>query len=262
MEIFTIEDEFKKIEQLDDTNISIIYLYQSQIFSNKIVIKKRRIKANSEMFENEHEILDMVQHPNIIKKINLDYQFDRNTFICLEYCLHKSLYFKIPEWPETLKDKKKIILQVSEAMLYLHENGIIHRDIKSENVLLDEHMNAKLSDFGFSIITSKSKKIYEGVSGTPGFIAPEILRDMKPTYKSDVYSFGMFVYEIETKLTPFYDLSIHEISYQVCVKGKQPNFPGEIDRFMFNIMQECWVLEESKRIDSKQVVDIIQNIPC
>ncbi|KAL0452884.1 UNVERIFIED_CONTAM: putative receptor-like protein kinase [Sesamum latifolium] len=95
--------------------------------------------------------------------------------------------------------RMKIALDAARGLEYLHEHchpPVIHRDLKSSNILLDSNFNAKLSDFGLAILDGTQNKNNIKLSGTLGYVAPEYLLDGKLTDKSDVYAFGVVLLEL------------------------------------------------------------------
>lgn len=111
----------------------------------------------------------------------------------------------------------KLSLDIAHGMQYLHAQGILHRDLKSENLLLDEEMCVKVADFGISCLESQCGSA-KGFTGTYRWMAPEMMNEKHHTKKVDVYSFGIILWELLTSLTPFDDLNAEQAAYAVCHK--------------------------------------------
>uniref|UniRef100_A0A5B7AKG1 Protein kinase domain-containing protein n=1 Tax=Davidia involucrata TaxID=16924 RepID=A0A5B7AKG1_DAVIN len=153
-------------------------------------------------FENEVDWSSKIQHQNIVS--------------LLGYCIHGKTRFLVYEMMHngslesqlhgpshgsalTWHLRMKIALDVARGLEYLHEHcnpPVIHRDLKSSNILLDSNFNAKLSDFGLAITGGTQNRNNIKFSGTLGYVAPEYLLDGKLTDKSDVYAFGVVLLEL------------------------------------------------------------------
>jgi serine/threonine protein kinase len=117
-------------------------------------------------------------------------------------------------------------------MAYLHEKNVLHCDLKSSNLLIDENWNVKLCDFGLSRIATKDKKKNKNIRvGTPHWMAPEILRGGKYECPSDIYSFGILLWEMMTGKIPYKDYSTAQIIGMVGNDEKHhisiPNYPNQ-----------------------------------
>lgn len=163
-------------------------------------------------FENEVNWLSKIRHQNIIK--------------LLGYCIYGESRFLVYEMMEkdsletqlhgpsrgsalTWHLRMKIAVDVARGLEYLHEHcnpPVVHRDIKSSNILLDSNFNAKLSDFGLAKTSGTENKNVK-LSGTLGYTAPEFLLDGKLTDKSDVYAFGVVLLELLTGRKPLEDVA-------------------------------------------------------
>ena len=145
-------------------------------------------------------------HPNIVQilDLNLDSEFP---FIVTEYCPGGNLRKVIDQAPRpTLKILLQYFLQILFALRHAHNKGVLHGDLKPENVLLDDNGNAKLSDFGIARIIEgdgrQSNQIYVGV-GTVAYLSPEGFRSSSAiTQQSDIYSLGIMLYELLTGKLP------------------------------------------------------------
>ncbi|KQJ95935.1 probable receptor-like protein kinase At1g80640 isoform X1 [Brachypodium distachyon] len=153
-------------------------------------------------FENELDFLGKIQHPNVISVLGYCIHEDTRLLVyelmqngSLETQLHGSSNGSALSWHIRLK----IALDAARGLEHLHEHCnpfVIHRDIKSSNILLDSDFNAKISDFGLAINGGNHNKDDQNPSGTVGYVAPEYLLDGQLTEKSDVYAFGVVLLEL------------------------------------------------------------------
>uniref|UniRef100_A0A2N9G2E3 Protein kinase domain-containing protein n=1 Tax=Fagus sylvatica TaxID=28930 RepID=A0A2N9G2E3_FAGSY len=176
-----------------------------------IAVKKPRVDKKNLNIEFQHEIriISQVNHKNVVKLLGLCLHTDV-PFLVYEYIsngtlydlLHKTRSSFLRSWKNCLK----IAEETASALNYLHSSAdppIIHRDVKSANILLDEHHTAKVSDFGASVLIPTGQNgIATTAQGTPGYLDPEYLTTGNLTAKSDVYSFGVVLVELLTGHNP------------------------------------------------------------
>ncbi|RVW53809.1 putative receptor-like protein kinase [Vitis vinifera] len=180
-------------------------VYKARLDDNSHVAVKKidgRGQDAEREFENEVDLLTKIQHPNIISLLGYS-SHEESKFLVYELMQNGSLETELhgPSHGSSLTwhIRMKIALDAARGLEYLHEHcnpPVIHRDLKSSNILLDSNFNAKLSDFGLAVIDGPQNKNNLKLSGTLGYLAPEYLLDGKLTDKSDVYAFGVVLLEL------------------------------------------------------------------
>ncbi|XP_049936335.1 uncharacterized protein LOC116263662 [Nymphaea colorata] len=204
----TIEDatdKFSESNKLGEGGYGPVY--KGKLPNGQEVAVKRlsgRSGQGLKEFKNEVELIVKLQHVNLVRLIALCLEKGEKMLI-YEYMPNKSLDFflKDPESRVLLDWEKRfnIIIGIAKGILYLHQDSrlnVIHRDLKANNVLLDEQLNPKISDFGLARIFSgvQGQATTSIVVGTYGYMAPEYAMDGVFSTKSDVYSFGILLFEI------------------------------------------------------------------
>lgn len=219
--------------------------YSAKIMSKKDI--ENRHMTNS--IENEVKVLQMLDHPHIIKIEDFFEYTNENGeeyyVMILEYCSNGDLLsYATGQGFKSETEKKKIIQGFLEAVEYLHSNGISHGDIKSENILLDEHSSPKLCDFGFcrtSLIAGDDCK-----NGTLYYAAPELFsKGQFDTLKTDIYAVGITLYSLSELQFPFKDGDQNFIVRQI-ISGCLSIRNG-MDENLVRLVKKCTAMNPQER---------------
>ncbi|CAN6841695.1 unnamed protein product [Brassica oleracea] len=191
-------------------------VYKASLDSNTKAAVKKIENVSQEAkreFQNEVELLSKIQHSNIISLLGSASEIN-SSFVVYELMEKGSLDDQLhgPSCGSALTwhMRMKIALDTARGLEYLHEHcrpPVIHRDLKSSNILLDSSFNAKISDFGLAVSVGVHGSNNIKLSGTLGYVAPEYLLDGKLTDKSDVYAFGVVLLELLLGRRPVEKLS-------------------------------------------------------
>lgn len=182
-------------------------VYRAHLGGNRIGAVKRLLKVDSELFDEELSILlRLPRHPNLVNLLGIC-KDPGSHMIVFEYVANGTLYSRLHEnqgvaGPLSWADRKGIARQVAEALRHLHEQAkppIIHRDVKSKNVLLENDSSAKLADFGIAKLGPRNNRsTATNPRGTFGYMDPQCVSEHRCSAKSDVYSFGVLLLELIT----------------------------------------------------------------
>ncbi|XP_021718944.1 serine/threonine-protein kinase HT1-like [Chenopodium quinoa] len=210
-------------------------------------------------FASEVSLLFGLNHPNIITFFAA---CKKPPVFCIitEYMaggsLRKYLHHQQP-YSVPLDLVLKLALDIARGMQFLHSQGILHRDLKSENLLLGNDMCVKVADFGISCLETQTGSA-KGFTGTYRWMAPEMIREKHHTKKVDVYSFGIVLWEILTALTPFDDMTPEQAAFAVCQKKARPPIPAECPTALSRLMKRCWSSKPYKRPQFDEIAAILE----
>jgi len=223
------------------------------VLAGKIVPKSMLTKTQQkEKMTQEIKIHKSVKHNNIVKLFS--YFEDSNfVYVVLELCRKKSLMElhkrrqAITE-PETRYFMKQILL----GCLYLHENNIIHRDLKLGNIFLNDDLEIKLGDFGLATIIDYNGEKKKTLCGTPNYIAPEVLGKKGHSFEVDVWSLGCILYTLLVGKPPFETQSLKDTYSRI--KRNEYHIPSKIGPLARNLITRLLQHDPTKRPTVAQIL--------
>ena len=220
-------DKYLRGKKLGNGTFGIVYEAKNVIFNNIVAMKiiQKYENMNNKLIKNEIDILKKLSHPNIVRIYEF-YESNNNFYLINEYCDGGELYNYINK--STLNEQQLSILfyQVFSGLCYLHENNILHRDMKPENILISKKEIDLLSDeeyFWIQIIDFGTAKIFEhdknekSIVGSAYYIAPEVL-NQDYNEKCDTWSVGVILYMFLVGRAPFDGKTNEEIINSIKTK--------------------------------------------
>jgi serine/threonine protein kinase len=227
-------------------------------------------------FEQEVNSLLSLRHPNIVLLIGICQNGDFKLIVtefCHNFSIDHHLYNidspvlrKGRHRAFTMKKKIEILLDVTMGMMYLHGLGLVHRDLKTSNILLDKMFNAKVCDFGQCRYLSNANTMTAGI-GTIHYMSPEVLLGKDYNESSDVYSFGIIMHEMLFESRPFQTgnaINPVNIGIMVAQNGLRPTIPEESyskqEKEYLELMKQCWKQEKQSRPTFEKVHHMLTEI--
>ncbi|MCB1179287.1 MAG: serine/threonine protein kinase, partial [Leptospiraceae bacterium] len=213
----TIEkiQDFEIINLISETHKSLVYKAKHKKFTNPIILKtfKKKYPSSWELarIKQENRVIQALEHPGIVKSLGLVWQ-DNSISIVLEDTGGESLKECITKNKISISNFLNLGIRLSDALFYIHSRGIVHKDIKPQNIIVrysgNEFNDVKITDFGLSTIQDEEiQSIYNPkvIEGTLPYISPEQTGRMNINldFRSDFYSLGITFYEILTGELPF-----------------------------------------------------------
>lgn len=226
---------------------------QGAVFSGRLNNEIVAVKKVREQKETDVRHLRKLNHPNIVKFKGVCTQAPCYCII-MEFCPYGPLYnlLKAGEeiYPVRLVSWAK---QIASGMQYLHSNKIIHRDLKSPNILIGIDKTVKISDFGtcreWNEISTKMS-----FAGTVAWMAPEIIRNEACSEKVDIWSFGVVLWELLTCETPYKDVDSSAIIWGVGSDSLQLPIPSSCPYGFKLLLKQCWSAKPRNRPSFKQIL--------
>lgn len=253
-------DQLKLGKELGRGGFGIVY--QATWRHTEVAVKQLLMTDLSsdavEEFKKESTIMAGLRSPHIVQFYGCC--VSPKYSLIMEYMPKGSLYRflhskEILDWPL----RYRIITDIACGLAFLHTDEILHRDLKSLNILLDEHFRAKLSDFGLSKVKSETRSTSTkagGAVGTLAWMAPELFkRKAICTKQTDIYSLGMTLWEIASRKLPFEDAHGNQALIQNwIVQGERDEIPADCPKKIASLIRFCWQEKPERRPSADQIV--------
>ena len=206
-------------------------------------------------------LISLPPHSNVLTFFGVALSSDSlNTCIITELAPHGSLYdyLHIKKNVPSSEQSLAWALQIASGMCHLHSNNVVHRDLKSGNILLSLGLVAKVGDFGTARMLPKSALTSQ--KGTFRWMAPEIVQNVEAiiSKKCDVFSYGMVLYEIYDHKIPFADIPSDALAGTAVVDGKRPPIPANLPPYLCPLLDACWKEQPDQRPQFQAIVLAIQ----
>ncbi|KAF2075905.1 hypothetical protein CYY_002796 [Polysphondylium violaceum] len=240
-------------------------VYKGYWRGSQVAIKKlpaHNVKENVlKEFHREIELMKNLRHPNVIQFLG-SCTIPPDICICTEYMPRGSLYgilhneqIQLP-WALVIR----MCIDAARGIIYLHSSNpvILHRDLKSHNLLVEENWKVKVGDFGLSTIEQTTATMT--ACGTPCWTAPEVLRNQRYTEKADVYSFGIVLWECATRCDPYAGIPPFQVIFAVGREGLRPPTPKSGPPEFIRIITECLSENPQQRPSMESVLNRLESI--
>ena len=254
-------------------------VYRGYLWGQEIAIKQIRLDGGKEEaeeetvreFRREMKIMKHLRHPNVVEFLGACMS-EHSLCLLTEYMPNGSLEDHLTRLRREGKRMREsrvvsLTLDVVKGLNWLHHKGIIHRDLKSANILLDAAGKGKLADFGLSHVRRRrdeSMNGYHGVAGTPSYIAPEVLMGREYGVKADVYSLGVLINEMLATVAPYDDTPLAQLglpAFEAAVmSGGRPKLAECHNSALTQLVMDCWQTDADGRPTVESIMKTLERI--
>ncbi|KAL3581980.1 hypothetical protein D5086_016312 [Populus alba] len=210
-----------------------VKVFSKQEYSDDIILA----------FRQEVSLMKRLRHPNVLLFMGAVTSTQR-LCIVTEFLPRGSLFRLLQRNTAKLDWRRRVhmALDIARGMNYLHHCNppIIHRDLKSSNLLVDKNWTVKVGDFGLSRLKHETYLTTKTGKGTPQWMAPEVLRNEPSDEKSDIYSYGVILWELSTEKIPWDNLNSMQVIGAVGFMNQRLEIPKDVDPQWASIIESCW----------------------
>ncbi len=256
---------YKVLEKLGEGGMGIVYKAEDTKLKRTVALKflPHHLLANEEdktRFLHEAQAASSLSHPNIMTIHEIDEVEDpdtagRQTFIAMEYVEGETLKDKVEKGPLKTKELLKIAIAVADGLNAAHRKDIVHRDIKSENIMISTEGLVKIMDFGLARRKGETRITKTGSTmGTLAYMSPEQVQGLEVDHRSDLWSFGVVLHEMLTGELPFRGEHEAAVIYEIVNQDPRPVEVLRQDRLkeLASIVHHLLTKEPSERLGSAQ----------
>lgn len=248
---------YKILEKLGEGGMGIVYKAQDTKLNRTVALKFLPDRVNKDepakaRFLQEAQAAAGLNHPNICTIYGVD-EHEHQLFIAMEYVDGGTIREKLPF--QKVNDAVTIAIQIGEALQEAHSKGIVHRDVKADNIMLTSKGQAKVMDFGLAKLKGALKLTRTSSTvGTLGYMAPEQIQGGEVDHRSDIFSFGVLLFEMLTGKLPF--RGEHEAAMVYSIVNEEPQnieqLVPEISPLVANLIQRCLEKDPGDRYQNSE----------
>ncbi len=245
---------YKILEKLGEGGMGVVYKARDTKLDRMVAIKflPQHLTTDSvekERFVHEAKAASALNHTNVTTIYEID-EFEGQTFIVMEYCEGETLRQVIQKETLSIRKVLDIAVQICEGLAIAHEKGIVHRDIKSDNIMLTPRGQVKIMDFGLAKLKGATKLTQSRTTlGTASYMSPEQARREDVDQRSDIFSFGVVLYELLTGQLPFQ--GDHEAAVLHAIVNEEPlplaRFNNRVSAKLQDLVDKALAKEKEER---------------
>ena len=257
---------YKIVDKIGQGGMGVVYKAQDTRLNRPVALKFLRAEdldeTNRQRFLKEAQNAAALNHPNICTIYEIDH-CDGETFLSMAWLEGENLAQRIQANPLSIIEATGIAKQIASGLEAAHQQGIVHRDVKSPNVIIMPDGLIKILDFGLAEVCGRTASLPGTLTGTPTSMSPEQIQGQPVDYRSDIWSWGVVFYEMLTGRLPFVGDELALLTNSIL--KDQPRKPSELNSLVPPLLDDVVMKALAKDVDARfqsatEIVDALGRV--
>lgn len=260
------------VKEIGVGGMGVVYHCRDELLTRDVAIKMllpelMSDKKNLEVFRQEARLAAQLEHPNLVTVYDIgveERQGKQHHFLAMEYLTGGNLAIRLQDSPLSLEHALNWMKQLASGISFAHKRGVIHQDIKADNIFITNEGDLKIGDFGLArLLAGRVGAGNTKIMGTPAYMSPELARGEPQDHRSDIYSLGVLFFEMATGSLPFRAKGMIEMAMKHAtaaipsIRRQNPEAPEVLDKVIRRMMAK---MAEDRYQSAADILDIIDEL--
>lgn len=260
------------VKEIGVGGMGVVYHCRDELLTRDVAIKMllpelMSDKKNLEVFRQEARLAAQLEHPNLVTVYDIgveERQGKQHHFLAMEYLTGGNLAIRLQDAPLSLEHALNWMKQLASGISFAHKRGVVHQDIKADNIFITNEGDLKIGDFGLArLLVGRVGNANTKIMGTPAYMSPELARGEPQDHRSDIYSLGVLFFEMATGSLPYRAKGMIEMAMKHAtaavpsIRRQNPDAPEVLDKVIRRMMAK---MAEDRYQNAADILSIIDEL--
>ncbi len=260
------------VKEIGVGGMGVVYHCRDELLTRDVAIKMllpelMSDKKNLEVFRQEARLAAQLEHPNLVTVYDIGFEErhgKQHHFLAMEYLTGGNLAIRLQDSPLSLEHALNWMKQLASGISFAHKRGVVHQDIKADNIFITNEGDLKIGDFGLArLLVGRVGAANTKIMGTPAYMSPELARGEPQDHRSDIYSLGVLFFEMATGSLPFRAKGMIEMAMKHAtaaipsIRRQNPEAPEVLDKVIRRMMAK---MAEDRYQNAADILNIIDEL--
>lgn len=260
------------VKEIGVGGMGVVYHCRDELLTRDVAIKMllpelMSDKKNLDVFRQEARLAAQLEHPNLVTVYDIGVEErhgKQHHFLAMEYLTGGNLAIRLQDSPLSLEHALNWMKQLASGISFAHKRGVVHQDIKADNIFITNEGDLKIGDFGLArLLVGRVGAANTKIMGTPAYMSPELARGEPQDHRSDIYSLGVLFFEMATGSLPFRAKGMIEMAMKHAtaaipsIRRQNPEAPEVLDKVIRRMMAK---MAEDRYQNAADILNIIDEL--